>query len=228
MTTATIETDARVCAVCTGRFAQRDVAGDDICNDCFDTHSLCFDCGGWFNFNDLRHDMCPTCSVGRIGHRASKGGPNGVSWADWAEIADLASEVDFGCDFDCNGKCKSIRRGDFNCKGGHKACCVECAGNIGYLEEVPDDAVETIEALFDDNDGFWHPDGCALPHAWRSSICLGHYCSRPDKVGSKLGENAWYAFDDLVNGRGDRRVAQVRALLRNAGLLRTEQLVTIS
>ncbi len=163
---------------------------------------------------------------------ASEGGPRDYSWAEWAEIADLTGEIDFGCDFDCNGRCKSTKNAPPS-RLTERGCCVHCANCAGYLKEVPIEAVEELEALFSDADGFWRPDGCVLPQAWRSSTCLEYYCGCPGPgedldVPGKPAYTAWNAWTGLVDNTGGHSVAQVRALLQGAGLLRTEQLVTIS
>ena len=47
---------------------------------------------------------------------------------------------------------------------------------MGYLRVLPRDAIETVRALFDDENGFWRPTGCALPRKWRSNTCLTYRC----------------------------------------------------
>jgi hypothetical protein len=100
------------------------------------------------------------------------------SWAAWAEYAEHVKEVDFGCNFDCNGKCARTRSEDRSWESGRgkKACCVGCSYNWGYLDTIPAEALELVEELFDGKDGFWRPGGCILPHKYRSSICLRYKC----------------------------------------------------
>jgi hypothetical protein len=197
--------------------------GSDICYDCADARQQCDDCNGWFDLDDMAGNSCKACRADCIKIRAYAEPAPGYSWDDWAEIADLAGEIDFGCGFDCDGKCNGMR--NHACSWDtEKACCAGCADNTGYLSRVPIEAVAAIEALFDDDDGFWRPDGCALPQAWRSRICIGYYCGDPGEA----DPNAWNAWRDLINGRGENSVGQVRALLRDAGMLKTGQLVTIN
>ena len=109
----------------------------------------------------------------------SESAPRGMTWKVWAEIAEFSETVDFGCGFDCNGKCTSIRMGPSNWTNREEsACCSDCANSSGYLQDIPIEAVATVKAIFDENTGFWAPGGCRLPRKWRSYACLTYRCYR--------------------------------------------------
>lgn len=244
MTTNCVE-----CVICEGEFDQRDCVrldGYSICPDCAKDNDWkrCWGCGEWINrdeqYNSPNYDdssvWCGQCLPEEIDYSAgsddffedlvSDESDRCTSWEDWAKAADLADEVDFGCRFDENGKCQGSDRWD----SAAACCCKDCAGNHGYLGALPVVALETVKRDYDGKTGFWRPGGCILPRKWRGYICQRYRCAEDDDDG-ELVWYTWCAFNDLFRYPPKDRlltVNQVRLLMRELGLLKDEQLVTIT
>lgn len=181
--------DTFVCEDC-GKRAYRDDCGDwdylgNYCEDCFFAKWFqCEICSKYTEYanGDGRYcnDCNPACNEfwNTLVSESSDGRVNFVDWAGWAVIAEFAGTVDFGCGFDCNGKCASTReeRGSDWTNETERACCKSCAGEVGYLRRLPREAIATVRALFDSDTGFWRPNGCILPRKWRSYTCLRYRC----------------------------------------------------
>jgi len=181
MSTATLE---RVCPCC-----------DDWYEECECGNIVeCDSCGHLGEESDYHDDKCPKCYTSGFA-RMVRDKPYMVSdWAAWAEYAEHAKSVDFGCQFDCDGKCCGSRDGRFaQWSGNKKACCVGCASNRGYLDCIPAEALELVESLYDKKDGFWRPDGCTLPHEYRSNTCLSYTCNSDERKANadNTGLEAW-------------------------------------
>lgn len=119
------------------------------------------------------------------------------TWDEWKFIAERCSEIDFGCRFEsygCTKKIGSDRRG----------CCLGCAGCLGYLKAIPNEAFDVILNLFDETNGFWNGD-CRLPWKYRSPVCLSYRCAI-----LRSGENKqlWGPFYKAV-GLGDRQHIEI-------------------
>ena len=168
-------------------------------------------------------------------------GPRGYTWAQWSEIVDLLGQIDYDCQFDCDGSCKTTRDdADYHKyydkpAPEHRGCCDGCADMRGYGVVVPPEAVAEVEALFDDKDGFWTPNGCRLPPEYKSLTCWTHHCNY-DNYNHTANEKVWYKVYRLVGGpdkwnKNDDpppTVEEVRTMLAAKGMLREQTLVTIS
>ena len=91
-------------------------------------------------------------------------------WGEREKRASLIQGVDFGCRFTSEGCNSSYYKGT-------RVCCNECANRCGYMHYLPGEALDPLLELWDQKNGFWTPGGCAVPHKWRSPVCLGHTCS---------------------------------------------------
>jgi len=108
----------------------------------------------------------------------------GYTCKQWKTLAETAAEIDWQCDFDAQGKCRTARVAPYGDPPlGHvvgnndRNCCFYCSANKGFLEKVPKDAVPHVLALYDPSLGFWAAGkGCVLPWKWRSHVCLGYSC----------------------------------------------------
>ena len=121
---------------------------------------------------------------------------NGISWDHWDEAIDAIKDTDFGCQWDCNG-CAGSRVG-FGDHATERACCFECADHFGYYEAIRPEHVARINAEFNDDTGFWGPNGCRLPIELRSGKCISYCCS--------------LAFHNLSVG-GQAKVCQIQSEL---------------
>lgn len=156
-------------------------------------------------------------------------GPYGYTWAEWHEIVDFLGQLEYECEFDCNG-CKSNRK---HAGSAGRGCCGGCH-NGGYGVNVPPEGIETVEALYDDKDGFWTPTGCSLPTEYKSRVCWSAVCR--EKGVDPAKDKIWEAIKNLHDGpdwpyrkgRPLGTVEEVKALAQDAGVLREQQLVTIS
>jgi hypothetical protein len=157
-------------------------------------------------------------------------GPRGYTWVEWFEIVEFIKEVDYGCQFDGNGCCQEFSHRD------PMNCCSGCNGTFGYWAVIPPEAVEEVEAIFDDKTGFWRPGGCILPTEYKSAVCLNFQCDQEAYRGN-ANDIAWRAFISLVNGpegphvgSGDTipTIDEVRELMRGIGCLRESALVQLT
>lgn len=171
-------------------------------------------------------------------------GPRGYTWAQWSEIVDLLSQIDYDCQFDCDGSCKTTRkeariaeyygRDDLSTPK-TRGCCEGCADMRGWGVIMPPEALEEVEALFDNEDGFWTPSGCRLPPEYKSTTCWTHLCNF-DNYNNATNKKVWRKVYRLVRGANWRlpddspipTVEEVRVKLAAKGMLRESQLVTIS
>ena len=168
----------------------------------------------------------------------SADGPRGYTWAEWFEIVDLLGQIDYDCQFDCDGSCKTTRddasyteRYDYPDLP-HKGCCDSCASQKGYDPVMPPEAVAEVEAGYDDKLGWWRPGGCTLSPEYKSVICWTHHCGDNEDE----EDPTWRALDNLIRGyfewagvnRTPPTLEAVRAKLAAKGMLRESTLVTIS
>lgn len=145
----------------------------------------CYDCGEYYEAAKMHGKVCPDCHKTRFSCMVRSEPWMVTDWAAWTEYAEHVKSVDFGCHFDCDGKCACSRDDrDMADWGGKKACCVGCASNKGYLDCIPAEALELVESLYDDEDGFWRPGGCTLPHEYRSHTCLNYTCYSDERKGN--------------------------------------------
>jgi hypothetical protein len=155
----------------------------------------------------------------------------GYTWEQWTTLAETAAEIDWQCDFDAQGKCKTARAAPYEDPPlGHivgnndRNCCFYCSANKGFLEKVPKDAVPRILALYDPSLGFWAAEeGCRLPWRWRSHVCLGYSC-RPDcKSLFTLLEQfrAVTATYPWRPGLNDKQIAELTEQLRRDGMFKS-------
>ncbi len=152
----------------------------------------------------------------------------GYTWEQWKTLAETAAEIDWQCDFDAQGKCKTARVAP--CKDpplGHvvgnndRNCCFYCSANKGFLEKVPKDAVPRILALYDPRLGFWVADeGCVLPWKWRSHVCLGYSCrSASESLATFVGEVCSVtATSPWWPSLNDKQIAELIKELRRDGM----------
>ena len=146
------------------------------CTECYyELYEECHRCSMVFERNDCGDELCPDCRANRWDNMAHAKAPTGASWEEWAEFAEFTRTVDFGCKFDCEGECSGTREGDWSGSNG-RGCCRDCARNHGYLDRLPEHAVEEVSNLYDDSKGFWRPGGCVLPAEYRGIVCLTYRC----------------------------------------------------
>lgn len=116
---------------------------------------------------------------GSLGIKYSyKIGPHGIPWNYWYILAELTNHINFDCQFDDAGICKTRRFGasESVCRQG---CCSSCGKAGGYLSALPRQTktMSLIAACFDKKDGFWREGvGCTLPRKFRSAVCLAANC----------------------------------------------------
>ena len=76
------------------------------------------------------------------------------------------------CDFDC----------PFPKGGGRTLCCSACSRKQqgffenGGREEFTDEEKRLVKSLYDEQDGFWTPDGCKLPRHLMPTGCQEFDC----------------------------------------------------
>lgn len=124
--------------------------------------------------------------------------------------AEKTSQIDYGCGFDEQGRCKMMRKFDPKTMDdrtfglGKMACCVHCNIAGGYLDSIPADAVTTVKKAWSDETGFWREGiGCTLPRKWRSDTCLGYNCG-PTEDGASVGGRSssiplWVKIREALN-----------------------------
>jgi len=157
--------------------------------------------------------------------------PNGYTWAEWSDIADLLALIDYGCEFDCDGRCQGYRDSDREDNCGRN-CCHHCAAAVGFGPTFPIEALEEIEALFDDELGFWRPTGCNLPSKYKGGTCwkcqCGHNPGADWESLHRLVEQRVMAGWEEYKDRPELTLTQAYENMRNSGMLREQPLVTIS
>jgi hypothetical protein len=194
-----------------GRFGRDDF--DDSTRNLPITRTMMMSTDCECEFDDLVSDDCDCAGT----------------WDDWAEAADLADEIDFGCRWDSDGRCQDSKYWDSTAA----CCCKDCACNKGYLNALPAEAIETVKRDYDGKTGFWRSGGCILPRKWRSRVCQTYRCHDTDfdDERDRMADYAWVAFRGLFRYPPKDRlltVNQVRLLMAEVGLLKDEQLVTIT
>ena len=98
-----------------------------------------------------------------------------LSWASYNKLADLTKYIEYGCNFDKDGRCSTCA----DILKSEKCCCKYCYYFIGHLSELPCNkkTLRCIAKLYDEKDGFWRKNkGCILPRKHRSMLCLLYYC----------------------------------------------------
>jgi len=186
------------CTYCDESFGWRDMYDEGMCHDCRDQRDWCYDCEEWkpySDFDDGDGGTCNACLAVWFDNHISNTAPGRVSWEDYAVWAEKSREYDFGCGFDCNGKCADARVESYPAwpHTDGRACCQDCARNHGYLVYIAPEALETVKALYDDNTGFWRPGGCTLPAKYRSITCLEYSCSAAERSDQRdnAGISGW-------------------------------------
>lgn len=111
----------------------------------------------------------------------------GLTWNQWAKFTKMTSILDYGCNFNVNGKICSAHDTEVMC------CCRGCLSCIGYLDLIPDNKqiIKEIAFLFDEKHGFWRKKkGCMLPTKYRSKICITYRCTDARKQRNKTNKAA--------------------------------------
>lgn len=109
----------------------------------------------------------------------------GLTWGQWAEFTKMTRSLDYGCNFNANGKACSSHDTDVMC------CCQGCLPCVGYLGLIPDDKriIKEIASLFDEKCGFWRKrEGCILPTKYRSKTCITYRCHSARDQRNKTNE----------------------------------------
>ncbi len=193
------------CTICGGQFHDDDMAEYDICTDCAVDHERCDNCLEWTGAEDFVGRRCYGCHTSRLDDMVCDHAPDGVSWEDWTAWAEKSASLDFGCNFDCAGKCAKARSTK-NTRWlllNSRACCTDCADHTGYLVYIAPESLEIVKALYNDDTGFWRPGGCALPASCRSNTCLTYVCGSArrsdnyDNAGVVAWENELVQLSDL-------------------------------
>jgi len=160
---------------------------EGLCELCHDEeYTVCTVCGETVFRDDCyyRDDICDRCfrrnPLDYVDYFVKEG--EGYDWEGHADCAKRAENTDFGCGFDCNGKCEGMRRNTY----GKRGCCAGCADNFGYLNSIPVVAVETVKAAWNEDTGFWTEKGCALPAEYRSRTCLVFQCEHAARAGGRV------------------------------------------
>ena len=101
----------------------------------------------------------------------------GLTWNQWAKFTKITSTLDYGCNFNANGKTCSKNRhyGERE----EMCCCAYCLSHVGYLSLIPNNnqVIKEIASLFDEQHGFWREKkGCILPVQHRSDTCIAYRC----------------------------------------------------
>lgn len=111
-----------------------------------------------------------------------------VSWGFIHALAELTSEIDYKCNFDELGHCRSWRKwknGESSSGGTpaglinmtNQCCCTGCVTNKGYLGIIAKDKITEYAKMFGSSTGFWRAGkGCILPRRLRSMTCLTYSC----------------------------------------------------
>jgi len=230
MATATIHTDNMVCPECNRHIIREDYyAEGGMCRQCYRTwYAKCRDCDEVFRRADpepgREYDRiayyhqpgnlyCPECRAHPFNRMIGDECEGFYDWNTYFEIAENSEGVNFGCNFDCKGKCSGTRgKVDVEWYGKTKrACCNACVEEKGYLKVVPSEAIETLEEVWNEEDGFWSSEGCKLPIKYRSHTCNGFVCDKAKKSRHFDRKSYW-----------DYRVAHDQAIT-SAKLERCEQ-----
>lgn len=85
-----------------------------------------------------------------------------------AMVFKSTEQIDYRCNFK-NGSCKNLKHTE-------KCCCHGCSRTVGYLQHMSFADFDTCAELYNDEDGYWRPSGCALPREMRSLVCIRHLC----------------------------------------------------
>ena len=95
-------------------------------------------------------------------------------------LVELTEKLNFKCEFDDRGICKSKRNSNYlSDEEAAKCCCHGCRACVGFIYELPNDMrlIKRYARHFDAKTGFWRPGkGCVLPRSMRHKTCVTYNC----------------------------------------------------
>jgi len=147
----------------------------------------------------------------------------GLTWNQWAKFTKMASSLNYGCNFNANGRICSGHTESAD-KSTEMCCCRGCLTCVGYLSLIPNDEqiIKEIAYLFDKKYGFWRKKkGCILPVKYRSATCVGYRCADARKYRNDVSpECSFDCLEQMVlyfleTLRSDRLSAtQIRTIIK--------------